>query len=443
MPDSPARDELLTQARTAVELAGKVGADDAVAGVAWERSVEFQWRDGKLEKVQEDASRGLGIALYVDGRYSSHSTNDLEPARLEPFLRDAVALTRFLEVDPHRQIPDPALYQGRADVDLELEDPAIHALERRERVDWCRRLEEATRADESVISATTGVADGEVLSARVSSNGFEGTHGATFLWYGSTVTIREGDTKRPEDHYWVGGVRYEGMPAPDAVGAEALRRVLARRGAERVPSARTTMVVHPEAGPRLLGPVLGALSAGAVQQKRSFLAGARGEKIASDVLTLGDDPLRPHGMASRLYDGEGIAARRLPVIEDGVLRNFYVDTYYGRKLGFDPTTGSPSNVVLRHGDGALDALLREAGEGILVTSWLGGNADATTGDYSYGLRGHRIRGGEIAEPVSEMNVTGNYRDLLQRLVHVGSDPVPWATCRTPTLVFEDVQFSGN
>ena len=126
-----------------------------------------------------------------------------------------------------------------------------------------------------------------------------------------------------------------------------------------------------------------------------------------------------------------------------MLRTFFVDTYYGRKLEWAPTTGGSSNTVFRHGDKGLDALVADVGEGLYVNSWLGGNADLTTGDFSFGLRGHVIRNGELAEPISEMNVTGNYADLLGRLALVGNDPVPWSSFRSPTLVFEGIEFSGS
>ena len=136
--------------------------------------------------------------------------------------------------------------------------------------------------------------------------------------------------------------------------------------------------------------------------------------FAEDKLSVVDDPLIPRGLASRHFDGEGISARAMPIIDAGVAVNLYVDTYYGRKLGLAPTTGSPSNRVVTPGTQDLAALLKEVGSGVYVTSWLGGNSDSTTGDFSLGLRGHLIEGGEIGAPVGEMNVTGNLADLVQR-----------------------------
>ncbi len=436
-------DELLAQATFAVEAAVSAGAGDAVASASWGRSLDFSWREGKLEKVQESTSRSLGVALYVDGRYSTHGTNDLDRGRLAAFIREAVALTRALEPDPFRIIPDPALYEGRSDVDLDLVDPSLVDLSREERLAICARLEERASAHDDVISATSGIADGHGISARVSSNGFSGSRERTSLWYGAEVTMREGETKRPEAHRWVGGLHRDGLPTPDEVGAEALRRCVTRIGAGKVPSVRTTMVIDREAASGFIGRIFGAMSARAIQQKRSFLADKLGRRIASDVLTLRDDPFVTRGMGSRHYDGEGIAAKPRTVVRNGVLESYYVDTYYGRKLGWEPTSGSASNILFEYGDQSRDALVAAAQSGIYVESWLGGNANPTTGDFSFGVRGRLIEGGELGAPVSEMNVTGNYLEILQHLAAVGDDPVPWSAFRSPTLVFEDVQFSGT
>ena len=162
----------------------------------------------------------------------------------------------------------------------------------------------------------------------------------------------------------------------------------------------------------------------------------------SKQLTIVDDPLIVRGLASRYYDSEGISAKALPLIEDGRIRNIYVDTYYGRKADMKPTTGSSSNRVVKPGDQSLEELLAAVGSGVYVTSWLGGNADSTTGDFSLGLRGHMIENGEIGRPVGEMNVTGNLRDLFSQLQMVGSDVYPYSSTLSPSLVFDGVDFSG-
>ena len=180
-----------------------------------------------------------------------------------------------------------------------------------------------------------------------------------------------------------------------------------------------------------------------MQQKRSFLEGKVGQAVGSPELTLTDDPLVAKGFGSRLFDGEGIAARPLPDLREGRAAQLL-----HRHLLREEAPGGPhhraasSNLLLALGEKDQAGLVAGIKDGILVTGFLGGNSNATTGDFSLGVQGFRIRGGQLAEPVSELNISGNHLDFWKRLVAVGNDPWPYSTLRTPTLVFEGVQFAG-
>lgn len=434
--------ELTERAREAIALARAQGARDVFASASRSRSVDMQRRDGKLEKVTEATSRGLELRLWVDGRYSTSSTTDLRPDRMQSFVRDAVLLTRALQPDPDRRITDPALFDGRSDADLDLVDAAVPALTRDDRLALLEQLAVEVEGKPNVISATSYTSDAHALSIAASSNGFEGQQESTMLWLAAEATMRDAGDKRPEGSM-DGGARHRG-DVPDAswVGREALVQATARLGTTKGPTTSTTMVVHPRVAGRLVTSLLQPATGPAVQQGRSYWIGRLGQPAVSQVLTITDEPLLARGLSSRTFDGEGIAARPLPLLEQGTLVHYYLDTTYARKLGMDPTTGGPSNRVVAAGARNLDALVGATGDGILVTSWLGGNMDGTTGDFSYGLRGHVIEGGKVGAPVGEMNVTGNLVDLFSRLVEVGNDPWPYTSLKTPTLVFDKVQFSG-
>jgi PmbA protein len=435
--------DLLKEAERALDMTLKAGAQDVVISASFGYSTDFQYRDGKLEKVQQSASRGLNVALYVDGRYSTHGTTDLRAEQVKRFVEDAVTLTRHLEPDPYRKIPEAKLFADRPNIDLQLTDKSVDGITREQCLEWLKAMDAAAHGDKRVISSSSGVHFSHSASARVTSNGFRGTREGTNVGYGSDVALDEGNGRRPEGYRYVSSRHLDALPDPLECSRKALERGLARLGSEKGKSARTTMVVDPEAGGNLLRHLLGALSAGSIQQKRSFLAGKKDQKIGSQFLTVIDDPLVVRGLASRLYDGEGISARRMPVIERGVLKNYYIDTYYGRKLGWEPTSSGSSNLMFELGAKNLDALMADAGEGIYVNGWLGGNADGTTGDFSLGVRGHKIEHGRKAGPIGEMNITGNYLDLFSNLVAVGNDPNAWSSVKTPTLVFKDVNFSGQ
>ena len=433
-------------AHAAVKTAKAKGAGEVAVRAYRVRDVAVQWRDGKLEQITESTTRGLGLQLYVDGRYSAVSTSDLRPEALETFIGDSVAMTRTLVADPFRSLPEPALYAGQAAVDLQLADPAYATVTPEMRRRLAQELEEAARSVKggaAILSVTTGFNDSRAESLRVHSNGFEGDRVDTSFWTSAQVTVKDGDGRRPED-WSAAGVRFVGeMPAVAAVGRSAAERALARLGSTKADSAVLAMAVDHRAAGRLVGALLGPLGGQAIQQKRSFLEGKLGTVVGSERLTFADDPLVVKGFGSRLFDGEGIAARRMPVFEKGVLKSYFIDTYYGRKLKMAPTTGGSSNGSWALGTKSQPELLADMKDGILVTGFLGGNSNGTTGDFSLGVQGYRVRNGQIAEPVSEMNISGNQNELWKRLAAVGNDPYPYSAGRTPTLVFDGVQFAGN
>jgi PmbA protein len=423
-------------------MAKKAGADDAWASAGQSRDVEFEYRDGALEKVKDTTSRSLGLQVYANGRYSSHQTTDLNADRLGGFISEAVAITRALEPDDYRKITPEELFANRPTDDLDLVDGTVEALDRDQRLAWCEALDAASTGHERVISATAGVYDGTQLSASASSNGFVGTQQSTYCWFGSSVTLRDEGDKRAEDGFYAGGAHVADLPEAASVGQIALDRALSRINSEKGPTVKTVMVVDSRAAAQLIGRLMRPANARSVQQGRSFWAPLVGEQAFSDKLTIIDDPLIKRGMASRHYDSEGISAKALPIVENGVVKNIYVDTYYGRKGDMAPTTGSASNRRIALGEKSLEQLLSDVGDGVYVTSWLGGNADATTGDFSLGLRGHMIENGQVGRPVGEMNVTGNLKDLFAQLEMVGNDPYPYSSTLAPSLVFVDVDFSG-
>jgi PmbA protein len=432
-------------AARAVRIARKGGAGDAAATVSRVREVEVEWRDGALEKVQESTTRGLDLELFVDGRWSQVSSSDLRPDALDRFVADAISMTRALTPDPHRALPDPSLYQNRANVDLRIDDPAQAQVSATERRRIAKELEEAARAvpgSGAILSVSTGVNDTLAESVRIASNGFEGTKRGTQFWLGASVSVKDPDGRRPEDSAWAGARFRADVPSVREQGSRATMRALGRIGSKKGESGTFAMVVDNRAAGRLVSALLGPLSGAALQQKRSFLEGKIGQQIGNARFRLADSPLLPKGLGSRLWDGEGITAKPRQIFEAGVLESAFIDTYYGRKLGVPPTSGSASNLLLLPGEKAQAELFADVKDGILVTGFLGGNSNATTGDFSHGVQGFRIRGGALAEPIGEMNVSGNHLELWKKLAAVGNDPWPYSTLRIPTLVFDGIVFAG-
>jgi PmbA protein len=437
--------DLLDSARRAVALARDKGATEVAALAYRSRSVELIWRDAKIDKVSDATTRGLNLQLYVDGRYSAVRCVDLRPTAVEVFLDQTIRMARSLSIDPHRHLPDPKRYEGRISSDLSLADPTYASVSAAERRNRAKALEDAVRDLDTkarLISVTSGFGDGERESALVHSNGFEGETRETDFWMDVSATARDPDGRRPQEGASAHCRALDELPGPHELGLLAARRTYDRIGAKKVASAVLPMLVENRSAGRLIAMFLRCLSGRALQQKQSFYERKLGKRVASPVLTLHDEPHLPRGLGSRLWDSDGIAAKRFAVVDAGVLRSYYIDNYYGRKLGRPPTTGTASNLVFSQGKQSAQELLASIPQGMMVTGFLGGNSNDTTGDFSLGVQGFVIRDGERAEPFSEMNISGNQGALWNALAALGDDPYPHSDVRVPTLLFDGVQFSG-
>ncbi len=436
---------LVDRCGQAVDRALAAGASGASARVNRSRDASWTYRDGKLETVSGATSMGLSVNVYVDGRFGSHGTSDLRPESLDAFVRDAVALTRALQPDPDRQLPDPALFPKEIP-DLGVVDPDIASgavLTRDWKLARLVAMADAGKGtDARVISAESELSDSYGTYAMVTSNGFQGAWESTDAWASCSVTVRDEGDRKPEDSDYCGGHFLADLLDPALVGTRARELALGRMGSKKGPTREGVMIVDPRAAGSIVSRLLSSANARSIQQMQSFYAGKTGQKLFSDKLTITDDPLAKGGLGSRPFDGEGIAARVLPIVEKGVVRNIYADTYYARKAGLPVTTGGGSNRRLALGDKDLGAWCKDVKTAIYVTSWLGGNADPTTGDFSFGLRGNLVENGTIGAPVGEMNITGNLAGLFAQLAGVGNDPYKYGAIAAPTLVFDGVSFSG-
>lgn len=436
--------EMLDLANTAVRAALAAGADACSANVSNDRRIEISYRERKPETIKEAATRDLLIRLYVGGRYSAQNTSDLRPDALKRFISDAVQMTKLLAEDPARTLPDPKYYAGRQTTDLGILDPQQAKLAPGDRHRLAQVAEATCLAGggAQVVSATSGWTDGRSEDLLVTSNGFEGYSESTYFVQVVQLTLQDEGDRRPNGAYFAVATRKADLPSPESVGNEAVARTRALLGGKKIKTETLPIIIENRNVGRILGSLLDAMTARRVQQKQSFLADKKGQKIGSDLLTLIDDPFVPKGLGSRLFDGEGITAQRRTMVEAGVLKEFYVDWYYGRKLGWEPTTRDPSNVVLPPGKRSVAEIMKDLGRGILITDFIGGNANSTTGDASIGIIGHLFENGEKVQAVAEMNVAANALDFWAKLVEVANDPWPYSPFRMPSLVFKDIVVSG-
>ena len=407
--------------------------------------------NGEVDKVSHCLDRSISIALFVDGRYGSFSINRLEESALDDFIDKAIATARLLAEDRLRDLPAPSRTAKDAcgGRELGLYDEACLGMDSAKRMEmalgasifksttptagWTLVSEEAEYSD-SV--ADTLVLDTQGLCCRHTESSFE---------YGVEMTVQDASGARYSGYWWNSSPRLDGL-RPEGICATALGRAVAKIGPKGLHSGKYRCVIDSECAAKVVTPLLNALGAYAVQQNNSFLCGKLGEKVFHEGLIIRDLCRKEGESGSRLFDSEGVATTEHDIISNGVVKEYFINTYMSGKMQMEPTIEDATRPkVMPWPEAGLDlaAILGRCGEGILVTGFNGGNSNPATGDYSFGVEGFAFKDGKITHPVREMLMTGNLVDLWNHFLAAGDDSRLCKSKLIPTLAFENVDFSGE
>jgi len=422
----------------------KAGANDCKVTVSKRRIVEINYRDHKPEVIKEASTQNLYLEVFINNRFAGQSTPDFRPATLEDFITGVVGTAKIMEEDPYRTLPDPKYYTGLTDADLQLADPDYDSLTPEERHAMARAVEDACleKGGDRVISVEAGEYDEFYDEYAKSSNGFEGSTKSTYCQAGASMTAQDEGDRRPAGYNYIGCRYRSDLPSLEDIGAEAAMRTLDLMGGRKMPTTTIPVIIENRSAARILGNLVDPMSASSIQQKRSFLADKKGKSIGSRLLTLTEDPFILRGLGSQYYDGDGFPARKRDLLTEGTINEFLVDWYYGRKLGWEPTSGSISNIIIPPGTRSVDEIIRDLGRCILITGFIGGNSNSTTGDFSVGIIGKLYENGRLSQNVAEMNMADNHLNFWNKLVEVANDPWVYSQARLPSLVFDNIVVSG-
>jgi PmbA protein len=435
----------------------RAGADAGDALYVESDSSEARVRGDEIDFVKQARERTLGIRALVGGarglRSAHTSTSDLAPASVDRLVDATVTLARATAEDPAAGLPDGGFAED--DPELGLGDPRDQDVPVEERIASARRAEAASRAVDARIVNSEGSHAASELSrvAYGNTQGFLGAYeAASHALSCEPIARQDGSLQR--DSWWSVSRRLAGLEAPERVGRRAAERALRRLGARRVRTQEVPVLFDPVTAPSLLSHVAACVSGYAVYRETSFLGARMGERVASPLVTVVDDGRLPGGLGSRPFDGEGLPTRRTAILRAGRLESWLLDAYSARKLGLAPTgsaargptsapTVAPTNLWLEPGAGTLEELVASTERGLLVTELIGMGFHPVTGDYSRGVAGLWIEGGEIVHAVEEVTIAGNLGEMLASVDAVAGDLVWLGRVASPSLRIAHMTVAGE
>jgi PmbA protein len=297
-------------------------------------------------------------------------------------------------------------------------------------------------------SASAGIG-GMVL---VTSHGFHGAYLSSRQGLSMSAIAGEG-TAMERDYDFSSVLHGADLAAAEAIGRSAGERAVKRINPRKAATKRVPVVFDPRVAGGIVGHLAGAINGSAIARKTSFLKDKLGERLFAPGIRIVDDPLRRRGLRSRPFDGEGVAARRLDVVEDGVLKSWFLDCATARELGLATTghaqrgvSSSPSpgasNLYLEAGTLSPQQLIGDISDGFYVTELIGMGVNQVTGDYSRGATGFWIENGQQSYPVSEVTIAGNLVDMFRTLTPADNLEFRFGI-NAPTLRLEGLTVAGQ
>lgn len=430
-----------------VDAALKAGADAADASSVQSRSESVSVRGGAVENSEASESDDVSLRVFVDGRVASVSaTRGYDASRLA---ERAVAMARVSPMDESRSLADPSMLASKI-VDLDLFDDTEPQSD--EMIDTALRMEAAAKSVDGVGQVMgSAVSWGRSTLTLVTSGGFSGSYSGSR--FSRSVSALAGSGQGMERDYDFSSARHYGeLRDAEKIGREAGLRAVRRLNPRKAPTGPVTVVFDPRVARGLAGTMGQAINGSAVVRKTSFWRDRMGDRVAAEGIGLTDDPFRNRGAGSRPFDGEGVSGSVLTMIEDGVLKNWFLSVSTARELGLR-TNGrgvrsgaqvvpSSTNLSIEPGSIAPAEMIAGVGRGLYVTEVIGQGVNMVTGDYSRGASGFWIENGELTYPVSEVTIASNLKDMFLNMRAADDVDRSFATA-APTLLVEEMTLAGD
>lgn len=409
-----------------------------------ERRLAVSVNDGNLDQITHATQGGIGVRAVQGGKVGYASSEALDEASLDWVLDEAIENAGLCGAEGASLQPGAAL--GRHDLLGEGLSAEVEA-----KLAGIQRLEGGLRADprvDAVFVATYNESESQVMIG--STLGADGGYRNGYAYYLASPVMKQGDSVKQGFDFDF-SKEFHALD-PGRTSQKILGRVGRHLGATPLPTGRYRAYLESEVTATLLALLLFSLSGKTVAEGRSRLADALGQPVASDLVTIVDDPTLPDGPGSRPFDAEGTPAKRTVLIEDGVLRSFLHNSDTARRTQQTNTGHATRTYSSTLGVGASNLMLRPGAgftldDGVVVTDLMGVHAGANpiTGDVSVQGLGLRVEGG-ATRPVDNFALSFNLFELLKRIDAVGSEtrwmPTP-ILASAPMLAIDDVSFAGS
>ncbi|MCB1985697.1 MAG: metalloprotease PmbA [Burkholderiales bacterium] len=401
-------------------------------------------RKNEVETIEYNRDKGLSVTVYIGQKRGNASTSDFSPQAIHDTVTAALSIARHTAEDNCSGLADEALL-ARTFPDLDLYHPWELTVE--EAIELARNCEEAAFAVDKRITNSEGASISIDESHFIYANSLGFMGGYPYSRHSiSCVAIAEQQESKQRD-YWYSVARDRGdLESVEYIGRKAGERTVARLGARQIATCEVPVLFEAPVASSLIGHFAAAVSGSNLYRKSSFLLNSAGQRIFSGDINIRELPHLPKGLASSVFDDEGVATAERSVVEGGVVKGYFLSSYSARKLGMQTTgnAGGVHNLIIDNGNPVdFDVMLKKMNKGLLVTELMGHGVNSVTGDYSRGASGYWVENGEICYPVEEITIAGNLKEMFADITAIGNDIVVRGSKQSGSILIDHMTIAGG
>jgi PmbA protein len=435
------QDHLKKIASICIDTAKNLGATDSNAFVMHSISETVNFRNKKLDESDRSDNLGITLTTYIGKKKSTISSSNLTEANIKNLIERCIETTKITPEDEFNSLPDKELL-AREINDLSLYDD--RHIENEKKIDYLKEVENSAFENKEIINTETGFSENKSNFILANSDGFLNGYKSSSFSASCVAVAKDLHNNMERDYEFTSKCHLKDMLKPNEIGSIAAKKTIEKLNPQKIKSEKISVIFDRRISKGILSTLAGAISASAIARGTSFLKEKLNKEIFSSSINVLDKPNIVKGLGSRYFDSEGVRSEELRLVDQGVLKHYLVDTYYGKKLNLKSNgrCDGTSNLFFENGSISYEDLLKLNQRVLYVTETIGHGSNLVTGDYSVGATGFIIENGVFKHPVSEITIAGNFKDIFKNITLANDLEFKYAT-NAPTMLIEGMVVAGK
>ncbi len=398
-------------------------------------------RNKKLDGSERSENLGVTLTTYIGKKKASISSTNLSEKNLIELVTRCINSTKVTPEDEYNSLPDQELH-FKGEKNLELYDNTH--LSNDEKINFIKEAEEVAFSHDKIVN-TNGSGFSETKSNFIlaNSNGFsDGYKTSQFTAYCEVVSKSNGSMER--DYEYSSKRHYKDLLTPKQIGESAAKLAISKLNPKKIESNKMGIIFDKRIAQNLLSTFASAISSNTISKGTTFLKECLDKKIFNDRINIIDKANIKKANGSRYFDSEGVRIEDLQLVKNGILNDYLVETYSGKKINrkSNGRSSGPTNLYFENGDQSFDQLINSDKKLLYIKETIGRGANIITGDYSVGASGIMIENGKFKFPVSEITIAGNFNEMFKNIILADDLEFKYST-NSPTMLVNGITVGGK